>query len=241
MKKPESHLQPIEQSTLREYFLTIVVCTIFALFVTTYVVHPMTVPTPSMVPTILVGDRLLIDKFTIRNGFNTSLPLVPTRELRRGDVLVFKFPEDPEILYVKRLIGLPGDLVEIRDKNVFINHQVLKEPYKHHQDGMIYQNRSGSNGFFSNLPRDNFGPERIPQGHLFMMGDNRDNSQDSRYWGFLPITHVVGRPLFVFWSYQDDPSAHTTEGLWENAKLYGGRILNFVTKTRWLRTFHVIR
>ena len=239
--KPDTQPQPIQYSTLREYFLTIVVCTIFALFVTTYVVHPMTVPTPSMVPTILVGDRLLIDKFTIRNGFDEGLPLVPTHHIKRTDVLVFKYPQDPEILYVKRLIGLPGDLIEIRGKQVFVNNQALDEPYKHHLDETIFRERSTPHGFLSRIPRDNFGPERVPQGHLFMMGDNRDNSQDSRYWGFLPITHVVGRPLFVFWSYRDDPSAHTTEGLWNNVKLYGGRILNFVTKTRWLRTFHIIR
>ena len=122
-REPEAIDPAHPHSTLREYFITTVVCTIFALFVTTYVVHPMTVPTPSMVPTILVGDRLLIDKFTIRNGFVDGVPLAPTHEMKRGDILVFKFPEQPDVLYVKRLIGLPGETLEIRDKTVLIDGQ----------------------------------------------------------------------------------------------------------------------
>lgn len=227
------------QSTLREYFLTTVVCTIFALFVTTYVVHPMTVPTPSMEPTIMVGDRLLIDKFTLRNGFlHGVLPFTPTHEVKRGDVLVFKFPEQPEVLYVKRLIGLPGETLEVRDKKVFINGRPLDEPYAHHSDPTIYRRRPMPHGFSGDFQRDNYGPVTIPEEHFFMMGDNRDNSADSRYWGFLPHHYVVGRPLFVFWSYEDEPTAHTRT---DYLRLYAERLIHFFDKTRWNRTFRVIR
>ncbi len=228
-----------QQSALREYFLTTVVCTIFALFVTTYLVHPMTVPTPSMEPTIMVGDRLLIDKFTIRNGFTRGiLPIAPIHDIKRKDVLVFKYPDQPEVLYVKRLIGLPGETIAIHDKQVYINGQSIDEPYKHHSDLRIYPHRPTTHGFASDFQRDNYGPVQVPKNHYFMMGDNRDNSADSRYWNFLPSEYVVGRPLFVFWSYQDDPIAHKRT---DYVRLYIERILNFLSKTRWERTFHGIR
>ncbi|MFQ5740727.1 MAG: signal peptidase I [Acidobacteriota bacterium] len=228
-------------STLREYFVTTVVCTIFALFVTTYVVHPMTVPTPSMVPTILVGDRLLIDKFTIRNEFVPGLPLSPAHDVKRKDILVFKFPEQPEVLYVKRLIGLPGETLEIRDKTVYINGQPLDEPYKVHSDPTIFRRQRGPHFFQNDLKRDNFGPVKIPEGKYFMMGDNRDNSADSRYFGFLPREYVVGRPLLVFWSYEDADNAYRKTSPGELIQLYTDRIIHFLTRTRWTRTGHLVR
>ena len=238
-KKESDQQQDPRQSTLREYFLTTVVCTIFALFVTTYVVHPMTVPTPSMEPTIMVGDRLLIDKFTVRNGFREgSLSVAPIHSAQRGDVLVFKFPEEPEVLYVKRLIGLPGETIDIHDKQVYIDGEPLEEPYKHHSDSMTYRRRPMPHGFGNDFQRDNYGPVTVPEDHYFMMGDNRDNSADSRYWDFLPESYVVGRPLLVFWSYQDDATAHTRT---DYLKLYAERIIYFFHKTRWSRTFQFIR
>lgn len=225
-------------STLREYFVTTVVCTIFALFVTTYVVHPMTVPTPSMVPTILVGDRLLIDKFTYRNGFSHEFPLTPHHEVKRKDIVVFKFPDQPEILYVKRVIGLPGETLEIRDTTVYINGEPLEEPYKFHSEPRSHSN---PHSFGGDYRRDNFGPLRIPEDHYFVMGDNRDDSADSRYFGFLPRSHIVGRPLVVFWSYEDDSDAYLRDSFPEILKLYGERVLYFFTRTRWSRMGHLVR
>lgn len=227
-------------STLREYFVTTVVCTIFALFVTTYVVHPMTVPTPSMEPTILVGDRLLIDKFTVRNGFLPGIPLSASRDINRGDIIVFKYPNQPEVLYVKRTVGLPGETVEIRDKVVFIDGEPLDEDYKRHSDPVVYP--GGRIHFFNGESvRDNFGPVRIPEDSYFMLGDNRDDSADSRWFGFLPRNHIVGRPLVVFWSYEDDRDAYLRSTFPEIVRLYGERVVFFFTKTRWSRTGHVVR
>lgn len=228
--------EAIQHSTLREYFITIVVCVVFALFITTFVVHPMTVPTPSMVPTILVGDRLLIDKFSYRNHFRQGLGLAASRSIERGDVVVFKYPEDPKVLYVKRAIGLPGETIQIRDKQVYIDGRPIDEPYKYHSEGDA---RTG--GFHSFSRRDNYGPLLVPQGHYFMMGDNRDDSRDSRYWGTLPENMIVGRPLFVFWSYEDDADAYQRTSPSELVKLYGERILYFFSRTRWSRFGHVIR
>ena len=232
---------PTGDSTLREYFVTTVVCTIFALFVTTYVVHPMTVPTPSMVPTILVGDRLLIDKFSFRNSFKAGLPLAPSRKIQRGDIVVFKFPNQPEVLYVKRAIGLPGEILQIRDKTVHINGNPLEEPYKIHSDPGVFHGRGSPHVFQGDLRRDNTEPVAIPEDKFFVMGDNRDDSADSRYFGFLPRSHIVGRPLIVFWSYEDAADAYLKSTLPEILKLYLERIVYFVTRTRWSRMGHIVR
>jgi signal peptidase I len=232
---------PQQYSTLREYFVATVYCTIIALFVTTYVVHPMTVPTPSMVPTILVGDRLLIDKFTYRNRFFGEWPLTPALDIRRGDIVVFKFPDDPEVLYVKRAIGLPGERLEIRDKTVYINGEPLDEPYKYHQDAAVTRRPLNPHFLTFDSQRDNYGPVTIPQDSYFMMGDNRDDSADSRYFGFLHRDYVVGRPLIVFWSYEDDSDAYKRTSLPEMAKLYAERVIFFFTRTRWSRMGHFVK
>ena len=230
-----------EYGILREYFVTIIVCTIFALFVTTYVVHPMTVPTPSMEPTILVGDRLLIDKFTIRNGFRTGLPVTPRHSIERGDIVVFKFPRQPEVLYVKRTIGLPGERLEIKNKIVHINGAPLDEPYKFHSDNYVYSDQGQFHMFGGDFKRDNYGPIIIPENSYFVMGDNRDDSADSRYFGLLPRNHIVGSPLFVFWSYEDDSDAYLRSSLTEILSLYAERTFFFLTRTRWNRMGRVVR
>ena len=230
-----------EFGILREYFVTIIVCTIFALFVTTYVVHPMTVPTPSMEPTILVGDRLLIDKFTIRNGFKTGLPVTPRHSIERGDIVVFKFPRQPEVLYVKRTIGLPGERLEIKNKIVHIDGTPLDEPYKLHSDNYVYSDQGQFHMFGGDFKRDNYGPIIIPENSYFVMGDNRDDSADSRYFGLLPRSHIVGSPLFVFWSYEDDSDAYLRSSLTEILSLYAERTFFFLTRTRWNRMGQVVR
>ncbi|MCY3776368.1 MAG: signal peptidase I [Candidatus Aminicenantes bacterium] len=214
-----------QESTLREYFVTTVVCTIFALFVTTFVVHPMTVPTPSMEPTILVGDRLLIDKFSFRNGYYPGLPLAPN---------------NPDTLYVKRAIGLPGEELEIRGGTVYINGSALEEPYKVHRDSDLDDGRNYPRDPHRSNRRNNTTPIEIPDGNYFVMGDNRDDSADSRYFGFLPRSHIVGRPLVVFWSYEDASDAYLKNSIPEMLGLYLERIVFFVTRTRWSRMGHVV-
>ncbi len=228
-KKRKKEDSAPRHSSLRENFVSIVVCSIFAFFVTTYVVHPMTVPTSSMEPTILVGDRVLVDKFTLRNGFEAGLPLAPTHPVQRGDIVVFKHPQESASLWVKRVIGLPGEMIEIRDKQVYIDGRPLDEPYKHHSDTRTYQGGE----------RDFWGPRRVPAGSFFVMGDNRDNSLDSRYWGFLERSFLVGRPLITFWSYQDRPNAHQVAG-WDRVGLYAERVFYFFTRTRWERMGRII-
>lgn len=240
-KKAGKSQKQQQYSTLREYFIATVYCTIIALFVTTYVVHPMTVPTPSMEPTIMVGDRLLIDKFTYRNHFLSPYAVSPSHPIRRGDIVVFKFPDDPEVLYVKRAIGLPGETLEIRNKTVYIDGDALNEPYKYHKDPHVNRGSSSPHFLMPDVQRDNFGPVSIPPDSYFMMGDNRDDSADSRYFGFLHREYIVGRPLIVFWSYEDDSDAYLRTSLPEMAKLYAERIVFFFTRTRWSRMGHFVK
>ncbi len=229
-RKKEERKAETGHSAVRENFVSLLVCSVLAFFVTTYVVHPMTVPTPSMEPTILVGDRVLVDKFTIRNAFDRGLPVAPSHAVRRGDIVVFKHPTDILNLWVKRVIGLPGEIVEIRGKQVFIDGEPLEEPYKHHSDRTVMR---GSG-------RDYYGPSRVPRDHFFVLGDNRDNSLDSRYWGFLKRELLVGRPLVTFWSYEDAPNAHLKTSFSERVSLYAERIIFFFTRTRWSRMGDII-
>jgi signal peptidase I len=183
------------KSTAREYFESLVVAVILALFVRTFGFQAFKIPTGSMEPNLLVGDHLLVNKFIFgpaTSGLERTL--LPMRRVERGEVLVFKFPEDPERDFIKRVIGLPGETLEYKDQRVFINGMPLIEPYAHYQLPATGEGASSD-------PRVHYGPVTIPAGHYFMMGDNRDDSQDSRYWGFLPASYVKGRALFIYWSF----------------------------------------
>jgi len=194
-----------QKSTVREYFESIVVAVILALFVRTFVFQAFKIPTGSMKPNLLVGDHLLVNKFIFAPTASAlERALLPMRPIERGDVVVFKFPEEPERDFIKRVVGLPGDALELKNQTIHINGMPLLEPYAHYQfppmgDGQV-------DGF--DLRR-KYGPVTVPEGHYFMMGDNRDDSQDSRFWGFLPASYVKGRALFIYWSFDtpDDGSA----------------------------------
>ncbi len=218
------------KSTAREYFESIVVAVILALFIRTFVVQAFKIPTGSMEPNLLVGDHLLVNKFVFAP---TVTPLerllLPMRPIHRGDVIVFKFPEEPERDFIKRTIGLPGDTVELRNRQVFINGQRLEEPYAHY----LFPQGQEDQATFD--VRERYGPVTVPAGHYFMMGDNRDNSQDSRYWGFLPDHYVKGRALMIYWSF-DQPPGEQRGGLAGLAQLVAG----VFTGTRWERLLHQI-
>ncbi len=227
----ESESGPEERrAALREYIVMMISSIILALYITTFVAHPMSVPTPSMSPAIMPGDRLIVDKFTLRNHNRATYELRLCREIRRGDVIVFKYPRDPHLAYVKRVIGLPGELVEIKGKKVYVNGTLLSEPYTHYTD------RDGDELEW----RGDFGPLRVAENHYFVMGDNRDNSEDSRYWGLVHRDLVIGRPLFVFWSY-DDEAQYRYHDARETLGLYLDRVMHLFSKTRWQRLGTIIR
>jgi signal peptidase I len=214
------------KSTVREYFESIVITAIIALFATTFVVQAFKIPTGSMESNLLIGDHLLVNKFAY--GLHSGLlsKLLPYRGPKRGDVIVFKYPNSPEVAYVKRLIGMPGDKVEMIGHTVYINGQALSESYTQYiEPGTLYSR---------------FGPYAIPQGHYFAMGDNRDNSQDSRFWGSVPRDYILGKALVIYWSFETPRDEYLRTSMPDRLSQYADTFLNFITKTRWRRTFKII-
>ena len=211
-----------KKSVAREYFESIVIAVILALFIRTFVVQAFKIPTGSMEPNLLVGDHLLVNKFVFSPTSSAiERGILPTREIRRGDIVVFKFPTDPERDFIKRVIGLPGETVELKDHRIYINGKPLDEPYAHY---LPRQEGAAPGEVTTDDVRDHYGPEVVPAGSLFVMGDNRDNSQDSRYWGFLPRDNVKGQALVIYWSYDPDT----------------GGMFSLLTSTRWARLLHQI-
>ena len=224
------------KSTIREYTESIVIAVILALFVRTWIVQAFKIPTGSMENNLLIGDHLLVNKF-IFGPTATSIgrTLLPVRDIRRGDVIVFKYPDEPDRDFIKRVIGLPGETLELRAKKVYIDGQPLDEPYVH-----FLEPASDSQETTSFDVRERYGPVRVPEGQYFVMGDNRDNSQDSRYWGFLPRNYVKGRALMIYWSYESGREDYLDEGAGATAKRMFSVVTHFFTKTRWERLFQQI-
>jgi signal peptidase I len=206
MAKSKSNSTTVEaaayrKSTAREYFESFCVAVILAFFVRTFVVQAFKIPTGSMENNLLIGDHLLVNKFIFApTATRLERALLPIEQIRRGDILVFKFPEDPERDFIKRVIGLPGETLEMRDKKIYINGTPIDEPYVHFIFPVEGQGTPGVDFTESGVQR-NYGPVVVPDDQYFMMGDNRDNSEDSRYWGFMPRDYVKGKALFVYFSF----------------------------------------
>ena len=224
------------KSTIREYAESIVIAVILALFVRTWVVQAFKIPTGSMENNLLIGDHQLVNKFVFGpTASSIDRALLPIRNVRRGDVVVFKYPDEPERDFIKRVVGLPSETVELRAKKVYIDGKPLDEPYVH-----FLQPASESQEITSFDVRDRYGPVKVPDGQFFVMGDNRDNSQDSRYWGFLPAHYVKGRALMIYWSYESGREDYLDEGVGATAKRLLSVVTHFFTKTSWERLFHPI-
>ena len=229
--------ETFQKSTVREYFESIVIAVILALFVRTWVVQAFKIPTGSMENNLLIGDHLLVNKFVFApNATRPERALMPERDIHRGDVVVFKYPDEPERDFIKRVIGLPGETLELRNKKVYVDGKPLDEPYVH-----FLEPASTSQEVTSFDVRERYGPVKVPAEQYFVMGDNRDNSQDSRYWGFLPRDYVKGRALLIYWSYESGREDYVDEGLGASVKRLASVVTHFFTKTRWERLFHQIR
>jgi len=226
------------KSTAREYFESIVIAVILALFIRTFVVQAFKIPTGSMENNLLVGDHLLVNKFVFGPApTGLERALLPVDDIARGDVIVFKYPEEPERDFIKRVIGLPGETVELRRKQVYIDGQPIEEPYVHF---LVPPSPEGQEVAPYDV-RESYGPVTVPADHYFVMGDNRDNSQDSRWWGFLPRDYVKGKALMVYWSFEPDRTDHRADGLGGAVSGAVGAVTNVFTRTRWDRLFHQIR
>jgi signal peptidase I len=193
------------------------------------------VPSSSMEDTVLAGDYVLVNKFAYGPHEGLWGRVLPYRDLTRGDVVVFRSPPDPSRDFIKRAVALGGDRVEVDAKILRVNGFRVAEPYAVHRDEATY----GRDAPASLLRRDRFGPLAVIAGHFFAMGDNRDESQDSRFWGPAPLAHLEGRAVAVLWSVREGPRAFAGRGAALRRLL--DTALHFLSRTRWERSFHAIR
>jgi signal peptidase I len=224
---------------------------VIAVFVITFVVQAFQIPSPSMENTLLVGDYLLVNKLCYGGG-SAGDYLMPYRHVQRGDIVVFHYPVNPAQHFVKRVIGVPGDRVRLIDKRVFVNGVPLKEPYARFS-------RSANDLFRDNFPRLDVaagetpewwvqlgklvedGQLIVPQGHYFVMGDNRDDSYDSRYWGFVPQANIIGRPLLIYWSVKEtDSEVAAPVTVAGRLAHFAYAVTHFFRITRWNRTLRLV-
>ncbi len=221
-----------QQSTFREYFEALLIAGVFLGFTNTFLVKTFYIPSASMEKTLLVGDHLFVNRFIYGptpSGIGNKL--MPVRDVRRGDIVIFRSPQEPEIDMVKRCVGLPGDRVEVIEKRLYVNGEYVDDnAVTQHSDPRVLSGR-----------RDNFGPKVVPDDHYFCMGDNRDNSNDSRFWGTVPAYFVKGRALLVYWSFGGETSDGTWQGWGSKLRQLGATAIGFFSKTRWDRMFHLIR
>ena len=226
------------KSTIREYYEALLIAVIFVNFARIFVFQAFKIPTGSMEDNLKVGDHIIVNKF-IYGATTTPLfsPLIPLREIRRGDIIVFRYPLQPDTDFVKRVIGLPGDTVEIRDKKVRVNSVLLDEPYVVFEDAQVYPAQVTLPEPFRS--RDQFGPFTVPDGHYFAMGDNRDRSSDSRFWGTVPRPLIKGRAFMVYWSFRGTPPPPDSPPIIRLKELLGV-VVHFFTRTRWDRTFLIV-
>jgi len=250
-----------KRNVLREYYEAILVAFILALFVRTFVFENFKIPSGSMEDNLLIGDHLVVNKFVYGHNADTLLHwIMPYRQAERGDVVVFKFPNNPRRDFIKRCVAVAGDTVEVRsrrvmvdgardvEKKLYINGEAQDEPHVVFKDKpRVLQDQ-----------RDRFPPTNpqirramgievnpdgsytVPPGHIFCLGDNRDNSLDSRFWGPVPLDYVKGRAVLIYWSYEADREDWKWKGVGNKLKQFGEVFLHFFTRTRWDRQFRLI-
>ena len=236
----------VPRGIIAEWTVTI----LLLLFGTTTLVQAFVIPTGSMEDSLLIGDHLLVDKLAFAPHGTIGQYLLPYQDVKRGDVIVFRYPMDLSQTFVKRVVGVPGDRIRMVDKQMWLNGRAISEPYVVHKSDYIDAYRDNFPGVAPpvqiyepalRMLRDHVqgGELVVPDGNYFAMGDNRDQSLDSRYWGFVPRENIVGKPLIIYWSY-DAPTRHLQDpGIsLEHLRDLG---LNFFSKTRWGRTFKLIR
>ena len=189
-----------KKSVFREYAEAIIIALVLALFIRTFVVQAFKIPSGSMIPTLLIGDHILVNKFIygVKNPF-TGKVLIPVEDVERKDIIVFQYPVNPDQDFIKRVIGLPGDRIKIVNKNVFVNGEPFVVKNAIFQNPIIFP--AGMQ------PRDNLGPITVPEHSYFVMGDNRDNSHDSRFWGYVPQENVKGKAFIIYWSWDSEDFA----------------------------------
>ena len=250
------HEQHEEQTTIAEYLESLLVTVILALFGTSFVVQAFKIPSASMERTLLVGDHLLVNKFIFGGTGAWYDKFLPYRPLQRGDIIVFKYPYADHQHFVKRVIGLPGDHLKLVDQEMYVNGKLLNEPYVQHSPLGL---SDPLNSYFpppaklmlstqmlpewvAELPKYTVGDEIVvPPGKYFAMGDNRDQSSDSRYWGFVDRDAIMGRPFLIYWSVDATSADYAHEStFWSRLTSVFDNIAHLPARTRWNRMLHTV-
>lgn len=232
------------RGTIAEWTVTI----LLLLFGTTTLVQAFVIPTGSMEDTLLIGDHLLVDKLAYAPAGPVSKYVLPYSQVKRGDIIVFRYPVDIRQTFVKRVVGIPGDRIRIENKQLYLNDRKMDEPYKFHKHDYFDSYRDNFPGE-PNVRLSESGQQMlernvvnrevvVPPNSFFAMGDNRDSSLDSRYWGFVPRENIIGKPLIIYWSY--DAPTERLAGPMLSFDHISDLAQNFFSKTRWRRTFMLI-
>ena len=246
-----------DQTTISEYLESLLVTVILALFGTSFVVQAFKIPSASMEGTLLIGDHLLVNKFIFGGSGAWYEKVLPYRPLARGDIIVFKYPYSDHQHFVKRVIGLPGDHLKLVDQQVYVNGKLLNEPYAVHdpavqydpfnyafpprRDQMISAAVVPESGWRNDLRNYVQGDELVvPPGKLFAMGDNRDHSSDSRYWGFVNRDAIMGRPFVIYWSVDATSNDYGQSSFWQRLAGVFDTLAHLPARTRWSRMLHTV-
>jgi signal peptidase I len=241
------------RTSLRELLESLLVTVLLALFGTTFIVQAFKIPSQSMEPTLLVGDHLLVNKFIFGGRGHWYDAVLPYRDVRRGDVIVFKFPFQDHPHYVKRVVGMPGDRVKIVDQKTYVNGELVEEPYAYHDPSAPYDPflfdfpPSHPDELLSNMQPEwaneisshvVAGELLVPPGRYFAMGDNRDHSWDSRYWGFVDRDAIMGQPLVIYWSLATPEDSGEDRPV---ATSLVDTLIHWPARLRWGRMLHTVR
>jgi signal peptidase I len=252
----KKHEHRSEQTTTAEYLESLLVTVLLALFGTTFVVQAFKIPSASMESTLLIGDHLLVNKFIVGGHGAWYEKFLPYRVLERGDIIVFKYPYQDHQHFVKRVIGLPGDHLKLVDQQVYVNGKLLNEPYAVHDpsapyDPLNYNFPPHGVQMFSSPVQLEWAHEIkkyvvgneiiVPPGKYFAMGDNRDRSSDSRYWGFVDRDAIMGRPFLIYWSVDATSADYSSEStFWTRLSGVMDTLIHLPARTRWSRMLHTV-
>ena len=259
VKTAPEKAQPVEppkpekpKETTPEFIASIAVILVTGLFIITFTLQAFTIPSASMENTLLIGDHVFVDRMLLAPATKWIGRLIPYRQPRHGDVFVFISPSTPGLYVVKRIIGLPGDHIHLQDGAVYRNGEKMDEPYVIREGNYIpYRDN------FPNVPASDYedvtpewraelpsfvqnGDLVVPPGSIFAMGDNRDVSLDSRYWGFVPYENVIGRPMFIYWSFITPRDEYERQGIGDRIAWMFNIVIHFFDHTRWSRMLHVV-
>jgi len=240
------------RETTVEFLASLAEVLVTGLFIITFLLQAFEIPSASMEDTLLIGDHLFVNREQFAVPTRWTGPLMPYRNVRRDEIAVFFSPEQPGLFLVKRIIGIPGDHIHLRDGAVYRNGEKLVEPYVRHKLANFDPYRDN----FPAVPPSEIRNEKwklempahveggdivVPPNSYFAMGDNRDNSYDSRYWGFVPRKNLIGRPMFIYWSFVTAEDQYEMSGVWDRVENVGHILVHFFDETRWSRTFKPVR